>query len=144
MGIVAIRNGLFRTLTACGPYAAGQISACGYDVLEGGAACAITFAPGSDTGMDDLTYSQNPVAYAWNWDIEGSIWIKDTGDSKALFAKVWQAHDDFKNTIKKDGTLNGTAADALLQRMGWNPEAAFEAAGQVWARIDWKLTAVEY
>jgi hypothetical protein len=143
MSLQAIRNGLAATLTACGPYAAAEISTCAFDVLESSAACAVTFFAGKNTSLEEMTFGRGATDIR-HWSIEGSVWIKDTGNVENLLAATWQAHDDLYGTLKKDRTLNGAARNAHVTGMSYDPETAYDAAGAIWQRIFWTLTADEY
>jgi len=136
-----IRDGLYTTLYTWGPFAASEISTCAYDVLETANTCAIVFLPG-ETTFEPLTYGASATDQQ-TWGIDGEIYIKDTGDPKMLSARVWQAHDDFYDTVRKDRSLDGTAQFGRLTRMAFSP-FLFEAGGQGWARIEWTVEVLTY
>jgi len=141
MSLQDIREGLYTTLHTWGPFAASEMSACGYDVLETANACAIVFAPGDST-FEPLTYGASAID-ARAWGIDGEIYIKDTGNPCALLGKVWQVHDDLYDTLARDRFLSGTAQYARLTRMAFSP-VLFEAGGQGWARVEWTVIADEF
>ncbi len=143
MSLQAIRNGIFTTLTACGPYAANEISTCAFDVLESSSACAVTFFAGKNTTFEEMTFGKSATDIR-HWSIEGSVWVKSTGNVENILAATWQAHDDLFNTLKKDRTMNGAARNAHVTSMSYDPETAYDAGGQVWQRIFWTLIADEY
>lgn len=144
MTLQAIRDGLYTTLTACGPYDTTAVSACSFDPLEGLSACAIVFTPGTDTTIEQLTFgNQSGTDYA-RWSIMGSVYLKDTGDPRALLSKAWQAHDDFRATVAKDRSLNNSAANAQVVRFIFDPSAGVQAGGQYWAEIKWAIIAEEF
>ncbi len=143
MTLQAIRNGLYQTLTACGPYASTEVSTCAFDVLETTSACAIVFTPGTDTTFEPLTFGAASKDIRV-WSIHGGVYVKDTGDPKLFFSRVWQAHDDLFATLKKDRTLNGAAQRGMLRSLAFNPNLGVEAAGAYWGVIDFQITAEEY
>ena len=143
MTLQAIRNGLFGQLTACGPYAASEISTCSYGVLETAATCALVYLPGSDTSFEELAGTQTSGLDVMHWSIGGSVYIRDSGDPARLLSKAWQAHDDLWSTVKKDRSLGGTADNARLVSMAFDPKIGVEAGGAFWAEVRWKLRADE-
>jgi len=143
MTLQAIRDGLYTTLTACGPYDAQQISTCSFDPLQATSSCAICFFPGTNSTFEQMTFG-NAATDARHWSIDGAIYIKDNGDPLRLLSMAWKAHDDFFSTVKKDRSLNGTAADAFVTAMSYDPAVGVENGGAFWAIITWKLTAEEY
>ena len=60
MSIAAIRNGIYTTLTASGPYTIEEISACSFDPLERAAACAVTYFPEGTSPIEALEYGMPP------------------------------------------------------------------------------------
>lgn len=138
----AIRDGLFLTLVTHGPYSSGQISACGFDVLEGSNTCAVTFYPGGESQFEPQGYDVDNERHDTEvWTIDGSIWIKDTGDPQALLGKVWRAPHDLKQTINRDTSLGGSCSDATVRWISVDVENEYEAAGQAWQRIRFRLEA---
>jgi len=143
MGLQDIRDGLARTLTACGPYVDAEISACDFGILESTSACAIVFTPGADTVFEAMTFGAAGVD-AKSWSIDGAVYVKDTGDPLLFFGRVWQAHDDFFNTVKKDRSLNSTAKFGRVVSMSYNPDVGREAGGAFWGEIKFRVVAEEY
>ena len=132
MSLSDIREGLYYTLQVWGPWLASEISTCDFGILETVTACAIVFMPSTDSS-DTST-----------WSIEGGLYIKDTGDPRALLDRVWQGHDDLRDTFRKDRRLNGAADNAILMSMSFDPTIALEAGGALWAQVMWKIQAIEY
>jgi len=141
MSLQDIREGLYTTLHTWGPFAASEMSACGYDVLETANVCAIVFAPGEST-FQPLTFGASAID-SGAWGIDGEIYIKDTGAPMALLGRVWQAHDDLRDTLERDRRLSNTVQYARLSRMAFSP-VLFEAGGQGWARVEWTIIAEEF
>lgn len=135
-----IRDALLDHLVAAGPYSRQEVSACSFDVMEGTSACAIVFLPGTDTTREEVTFGATDGQDVWTWSIAGSIFIKDTGDSALLLARVWQAHDDFKQTMATARTLGSTVNNCNVARMSFDPRSYVEAGGAEWAEIRWTLS----
>ena len=145
MSIQAIRNGLFATLTACGPYAAAEISACSFDVLEATAACAITYFPNGISEIEpDRQGTYNSRNYYRTWRIGGTLWLRDTGDPQALLGRIWQGYDDLFNTLSKDDSLNGSACAARLASISTERDRFWEAGGHLWKPVEWTVIAEEF
>ncbi len=134
-----IRDALLEHLIAAGPYGRQEVSACSFDVMEQTSACAIVFLPGTDTTREEITFGSTDGQDVWTWSIAGSIFIKDTGDSALLLGRVWQAHDDFKQTMETARTLSDTVNNCNVARMSFDPRSYVEAAGAEWAEIRWAL-----
>ena len=143
MSIQNIRNGLYTTLTACGPWAASEISTCSFGVLETVNACAIVYLPGPTSTFDQLTFGRNNLNDQAAWGISGAVYIKHTGDDEQLLSRCWQAHDDIYATIKKDRTLNSAADNARVMQITFDKDVSIEAAGAMWAIIDFQIVADE-
>ena len=139
MSLQDIRDGLFYTFHTWGPFAASELSTCAFDVLEGANTCAIVFLP-SDSEFEPLTFGASSADYK-HWGIGGSGYIKDTGDPKNLLSRVWQMHDDIYDTIRKDRTLNRTAAMGHIVSMTYDPNVGIDAGGAFWAEVKWRLIA---
>ena len=135
-----IRDELLEHLIANGPYYRHEISACSFDVLEGTSACAIVFLPGPDTRRTELAFGSASGTDQMAWSIEGGIYIKDTGDSAALLARVWQAHDDFVQTMSSGRTLGDSVDNCNLDTLAFDPRSYIEAGGFEWAEIRFALT----
>lgn len=144
MSLTAIRNGVYATLTACGPWSACNVSACCYDVLEATSGCAIVYLPG-DSQIEPLALGRNPArSYLRRWQIVGTLYVKDTGDPKRTLGNVWQAVDDLYNTFAKDDTLQGSAQSSYVTRITHAPGLFVEAGGALWAPVRWTVEAQEF
>lgn len=145
MSLAAIRNGVYHMLTASGPWSQNEISTCDFGVLEGAATCAIVFLPNTETRIEpDRFGTTNSRNYHRYWGMRGRLYIKDTGDSTALLSKVWQGYDDVYNTLSKDDSLNGSACAARLTKFSFDDSFAIEAAGQMWAVVEFGIQAEEF
>lgn len=144
MSLAAVRNGLFTTLTACGPWSAVEISTCCFDPLEHTSGCAVILLPG-DSEITPLTFSGGGVTrdYSRTWEIAGTVYVKDTGDPRRVLSRVWQAVDDIYETISKDASLNGSADAAHVARISYNQDQFVEAAGHLWAPVRFTVLATE-
>jgi len=144
MSLADIREGLYYTLQVWGPWLASEISTCDFGILETVSACAIVFMPSTDSSFEETGFGTSDSSDTNVWSIEGGLYIKDTGDPRALLNKVWLGHDDLRNTFRKDRRLNGTADNAVLMSMSFDPTIALEAGGALWAQVLWKIQAIEY
>ena len=144
MSLADIREGLYYTLQVWGPWLASEISTCDFGILETATACAIVFMPSTDSSFEETGFGTSDSSDTNVWSIEGGLYIKDTGDPRALLNKVWLGHDDLRNTFRKDRRLNGTADNAVLMSMSFDPTIALEAGGALWAQVLWKIQAIEY
>ena len=135
-----IRDALLDHLVAAGPYGRQEVSACSFDVMEGTSACAIVFLPGGDTSREETGMGSTSGHDLMRWSINGSIFIKDTGDSALLLGRVWQAHDDFIQTMQTARTLSDLVANCNVDRLAFDPRSYVEAGGAEWAEIRWSLT----
>ena len=144
MSLADIREGLYYTLQVWGPWLASEISTCDFGILETATACAIVFMPSTDSSFEETGFGTSDSSDTNVWSIEGGLYIKDTGDPLALLNKVWLGHDDLRNTFRKDRRLNGTADNAVLMSMSFDPTIALEAGGALWAQVLWKIQAIEY
>ena len=148
MSIVTVRNGLFATLVACGPYSATEISTCSFDVLESVAASALTFFPDGTSTFDPDTYgSRNTRHVHKNWMIGGTLWIRDTGDPSAVLSRIWAGYDDLQTTLAKDESLGGAVGDngvAYLKSINNQLDRFRSAGGHVWKTVEWVLVAEEF
>lgn len=134
-----IRDALLDHLIAAGPYSRQEVSACSFDVMEGTSACAIVFLPGADTSREEIGLGAYDGQDVMRWSIDGAIYIKDTGDSALLLGRVWQAHDDFVQTMSTARTLNNLVANCNVTRLSFDPRSYVEAGGADWAEIRWSL-----
>ena len=144
MSLSDIREGLYYTLQVWGPWLASEISTCDFGILETVTACAIVFMPSTDSSFDETGFGTSDSSDTSTWSIEGGLYIKDTGDPRALLDRVWQGHDDLRDTFRKDRRLNGAADNAILMSMSFDPTIALEAGGALWAQVMWKIQAIEY
>ena len=135
-----IRDALLEHLIAAGPYSRQEVSACSFDVMEGTSACAIVFLPGADTTREETGMGATSGQDIMRWSIAGSIYIKDTGDSAALLSRVWQAHDDFIQTMATARTLGDLVMNCNVTRMSFDPRSYIEAGGAEWAEVRWSLS----
>ena len=134
-----IRDGLYYTLYTWGPFTASEMSTCAFDVLEFASGCAIVFLPG-DSDFEALGFGASGNDYR-HWGIEGSGYIKDTGDPKSLLRRVWKFHDDLYDTVRLDHTLNGAASFARVTRMSFARDVGVEAGGHYWAEVKFTVIA---
>ena len=144
MSLADIREGLYYTLQVWGPWLASEISTCDFGILETATACAIVFMPSTDSSFEETGFGTSDSSDTNVWSIKGGLYIKDTGDPRALLNKVWLGPDDLRNTFRKDRRLNGTADNAVLMSMSFDPTIALEAGGALWAQVLWKIQAIEY
>lgn len=147
MTIIAIRNGLFAHLTACGPYAPSEISTCSFDVLTSVAASALTFFPDGTSTFEPDTMSANSRHVHKSWLIGGTLWIRDRGDPTAVLSRIWQGYDDLQSTLAKDETLGGVLAQsgaAYLRTITSQLNRFHEAGGHLWKTVDWTVMAEEF
>ena len=141
MSLAAIRNGLWYTLTACGPFGRNEVSACDFGIVENVAGCAIVFLPGT-TKIDRQTYGN---VFQRNWGINGLGFIKDTGDSGSTLSRVWQFHDDLYNTVIKDQSLGGAVQAAYLTGFNFNVNSSIDfGGGPIFFMVEWSMTAEEF
>ena len=139
MSLSDIREGLYYTLQVWGPWLASEISTCDFGILETVTACAIVFMPSTDSSFEETGFGTSDSSDTSTWSIEGGLYIKD-----ALLDRVWQGHDDLRDTFRKDRRLNGAADNAILMSMSFDPTIALEAGGALWAQVMWKIQAIEY
>jgi len=145
MSLINIRNGIFTTLTACGPFDAEAISTCDFGIMEScSSTCPMLFWPGTDSKIDPDRISSNPRNYARDWDIRGEMYIRYSGDPTFILSKAWQAHDDLYSTFSKDDTLNGSCKAAQLVSLSYNVNEAVNISGQLYSRIRWRVLAQEF
>lgn len=144
MSLATIRNGLFATLTACGPFAATEISTCSFDPLQHTSLCAIVFLPGDSEILPQAIGRAPAREYHRRWQIAGTMYIKDTGDPKRLLSSVWLGVDSLYETIAKDDTLQSSACAAAITRISYDAEQFVEAAGAIWAPIRFTVLAEEF
>ena len=143
MSITAIRNGIYTTLTASGPWAIEEISACSYDPLERAAACAITYFPEGTSEIEPLTFG-SPRQEQRHWRIGGTLWIRVLDDPKAVLGRIWQGYDDILDTFAKDDTLASSACESHLASITHDSNRFWEAGGHLWKPVDWVLRAEEF
>lgn len=151
MSLAAVRVGLPATLVACGPWSASEISASSFDVLTNTAAggCAIVILPGPFASFEPESVGAGNTALNYKniWQVHGTLYIQDTGDAMALFAKAWQAHDDLRATIAKDVTLQGALGAngaAYLSRIAYNDRAFMKISGRLYSPVDFWITVQEF
>lgn len=144
MSLAAIRAGLFTTLTACGPWASAEISACCFDPLQSTNACAIVFLPGRSEITPQRLGTRPARGYLRRWSIEGVLYVKDTGDPRRTLGNVWQGIDDLYTTIAKDDTLASSACAAHVSSINFDRNTFIEAAGQIWAPVSFTVEAEEF
>lgn len=147
MSITAIRNGIARTLTACGPWENSDISACSFDPMEAtNSGCAIIFQPVGVSTIEPLALGTlNARAYMRTWRIGGVLYIRDTGDPQHLLGRIWQGYDDLYNTLSKDDSLNGSCDEAHLESITNRGMGTFvDLGGQLWKPIEFSIVATEF
>ena len=138
-----IRDGLVYTLVTFGPYTAGEVSTCDFGIAETVSGCAVVLFPGAGTEFEPLTFGASGVDQA-TWSIEGAILVKETGDTPAFLARCWQAHDDFRDKLRKDRSLNDTAQFAHVAALSFNPELGREIGGAFFGEIRFRVRAWQY
>jgi hypothetical protein len=144
VSLAEIREGLYYTLQVWGPWLASEISTCDFGILESVSSCGIVFMPSTDTSFEETGFGTTDADDTSTWSIEGGLYIKDTGDPRALLNKVWLGHDDLRDTLRKDRRLNNTADNSILTGMSFDPTIALEVGGALWAQIKFKIQAVEF
>ena len=144
MSLAAIRNGLFTTLTTCGPWDDTEVSTCDFGILESTSACAIVFMPGNSTIEPNHVNNAPARGYLRHWGIGGIGYLKDTGDPELVLARVWQFYDDLYNTVRKDDTLNGAAFSSMLTDITFDlTTGGVEVGGQFFMAVPWRIEAEE-
>lgn len=146
MGIAAcavqgIQVGIFELLTASGPYYPRQVSSCSFDVLESSNTCAITYFLGRGSEFAPQSYDRGgQVAnYAGQIMVEGTLWIKDTGQAEAVLGRTWRVPDDLIQTFAKDTTLGGRVSNCFLTAIDADVSQWTEAGQQLWMGIVWRV-----
>lgn len=142
--IATLRNGMFSTLTACGPYKAAQISTCDYGVVERSSGCALIFTF-DEADFEPITYGANnqPTKFGVIR-FNGECYLQFTGDGQAFLGKVWTAIDDIRNTFHKDDSLQGSACMAWASRFKYNPDEGYEMGGKDWGVVRFVLTIHDF
>lgn len=137
----AIRNGLYATLTGCGPFGAEQVSTCDYGVVERSSGCAIIFHY-LDEEADAITYrgAGKTVTEEITIRIEGEGYIQFTGDAQRYLSNVWQLRDDIKSTIRKDTSLQNSACFGWAQNFSYNINEGYEMGGKDWGVLRFIVT----
>lgn len=138
--IQGIQVGIYELLTASGPYHAGQVSSCSFDVLESTSTCAITYFLGRGSEFAPQSYDRGgQVAnYAAQIMVEGTLWIKDTGQAEAVLGRTWKAPDDIIQTFAKDTTLGGRVSNCFIVAVDADVSQWTEAGQQLWMGIGWR------
>jgi hypothetical protein len=151
MTIAAIRNAILSHLSGSGPWAASELSACSFHVLEQVSACCITFFPEGTSEIAPLSFgggetfgAQTPIAQSRAWRIGGTLWIRDTGDAEDVLSRIWQGYDDLYATFHKDNSLGETCQNAVLVSIAQITDRFRLAGGQLWKPVEWVLVADEY
>jgi hypothetical protein len=144
VSLAAIRNGLFRTLTACGPWDETEISTCDFGIIESTSGCALMFLPGTTTITPNRNNNAPARGYLRAWGINGEAYLKDTGDPELVLSRVWQVHDDLYNTIRKDDTLNGAAFSSTLNGFSFDINTSGrDVNGQLFFVVGFGMVAEE-
>ena len=147
MSLIAVRNGIVATLSACGPYSASEISTCSFGPLESVSGCAVIIMPIGDTPLTpDRDDGTNAMNMAVDWEVTGWVYVKDTGQGESTLARIWQAHDDIRDTLVKDNSLQGGIGingAARLTSIGWNGLWT-QTGGGLWAPVKFKVRAMEF
>ena len=146
MSYANLQSGIVLTLTACGPYAASEISTCSFAPLEAVSGCAVIIMPIGDTPTDPNRFGAlNQVNLAPDWEATGYVYVKDTGQGESTLGRIWQAYDDIFTTLKKDNSLQGkfgVNGYARLVGVGWNGLWT-QTGGGLWAPVKFKVRAME-
>jgi hypothetical protein len=145
MTIIAARNGLVATLSACGPWTAAEISTCDFGIMERVSACAIIITPTGESNIEPLTIGGKAVAFndLPTWDLTGEVYVRFTGDSPAFLSKIWQAIDDVHKTVKKDRTLGGNVSHAWVTKFIYNVNEGYDMAGKDYGVVRFKVEVTE-
>ncbi len=144
MSITAHRNGLVSLLTACGPFAASEISTCDFGIMETVSACAIVIMPGKTSTIEPEALNTPGRYYYRRWQMTGRMYIKYREDVKTMYGLVWQAHDDLYNTISKDDSLQGQAQEAHLNYISHDPDVFANSGGGDWAIVEFQVESQEF
>ena len=108
MSIVGMRNGLVTTFQTYGKFAASQVSASDFGIIEM-SACAIVLQPGPNSVITPLLFqSVDSRGKQIEWEIYGMGFVKDQGNPKALLGNLWVMVDDIYDSVNSDDTLNGS------------------------------------
>lgn len=130
--LAVLRTGIYNTLTACGPYAAAQVSACDYRILEQNSGCSIVFHYGPEETNEPIAGRGGGLTHVEYNVIKfsGEIYLPFTGNSPEYLSRVYQARDDIKATVKKDSKLQGSACLAFISRITYNIDEGYSMAAR--------------
>ncbi len=142
MTIQAIRTGLYTSMTASF-FSTKEVSTCDFGIIGEVSTCAIILMPGPNTYVEPVTDGHTRMKRIY-WDIAGRGYIKFDGDAPALLSHVWQIHDDIYSLVNADDTFGGAADAAMVKSFNFNPDVAVDAAGALWAIVNFRITAEEF
>jgi len=145
MAIVAVRNGLVKTIQDYGKWSASQISTCDFGIAEN-CASSVILAPGGGTSIDALTMMQANVRdKRVVWDMAGWVLVKDPGNPRAFLSSLWTAVDDIYESVNSDDTLAGTACAARITRVSRPSVDTFvEMGGMDFGVVEFNVQAEEF
>lgn len=144
MSLIAVRNGLVATIQNYGKWAASEISACDFGIMNSSASCVV-LQPGADSIVTPLTFSAPSRNYDVEWHIAGVVFVKDTGDPTSFLAAMWTACDDILNSIQGDDSLNGSCLEAHVSTIGRPSWDSFISDGNIdWAFVTFTVSAHEF
>jgi hypothetical protein len=145
MSLATVRAGLYTTLTACGPWSGCEVSTCDFGGLESNSGCCITFLPDGQSEiipLSDGTFNSRHYTRAWR--IGGTLWIRDNGTATVVLNKLWQSYDDLYNTLSKDDSLNGAAAESHVAIIANKFGQFVRIGGQQWKPVNFVVIAQEF
>lgn len=136
-----IRQGIYNTLTACGPYGSNQVSSCDYGILQQNSGCAVIFHP-LEEESDVITYrgAGLTVTEEITMQIGVEVYIPFAGNSPQFNSLVWQARDDLKTTIRKDTSLQGSACFAWANKFSYDINEGYEMGHKDWGVVHAVIT----
>lgn len=139
--IATLRNGIYASLTTCGPYSSTQVSSCDYRAIEQSSGCAIIFHyEGED--IDPITFNgaDGTPTELINSTFGGECYIQFTGDTKKFLGDVYQARDDLKATFAKTYSLLGSACFAWVSRFKFNIDEGYNLGGRDWGLLEFTIS----
>lgn len=142
MGLVAIRNGLVATFTACGPFAANEISTCDFGIMESVSGSCIILSPKRVRPEAMRAGTPPSRGYKRTWTISGTLYIK-WSDPTRMLSQAWQGMDDIYNTISKDDTLQSSACAAQVSDISFDKRFTVRKDGNEYLPIEFEIEAEE-
>ena len=131
--VCVILGGAYNTFVACGPYDVSQVSTCDYGVVERASGCALMLHY-LDEDSTVVTYRGKGLTVTEEIDmrLRGELYIQFTGDGQSFLAKIPQARDDIKATIRKDTSLQSSACFAWANHFEYDINEGYEMGGTDW------------